>query len=84
MPKESYIEFCVSGVIGTREHIKRILEIKGTPQTTINEIAEKIEVIIELSGKLGRQLQREKDLKELSEMKAELRKYKTRCLFDVD
>lgn len=88
MPKETYIEFCVSGVIGTREHIKRLLEVKGMSPIVINEIIEKIERIIELSGKLGRQVQREKDLKELSEMKEELRKYEiekvqTRCTLDV-
>lgn len=76
MPKESYIDFCISGVIGTREHIKRTLEIKGVSPRIISEIADKIEIIIELSGKLGRQIQREKDIKELSEMKEELKKCK--------
>lgn len=72
MPKESYIDFCISGVIGTREHIKRTLEIKGLSPRIISEIADKIEVIIELSGKLGRQIQREKDIEELKKMHLEV------------
>lgn len=62
--------------MGTKEYVKRILKVKGTPQKVIDEIADKIEVIIALSGKLGRELQREKDLKELKELHLELCKLK--------
>lgn len=63
-------------VQGTQGYIKRILKIRGCSDATIQEVMNKIEAIIEHSGKLGRLIQRDKDLKELHEMKMELIEYK--------
>ena len=73
---ENEMSFLVSSVIGTRDDVERLLIAKGFTQVTVAKIINKIEIIIALSGELGKILQREKDLQELSEFKAELRKYK--------
>jgi hypothetical protein len=48
-------------VQGNQGYIKRILKLRGCNDATINDVMEKIEKIIEHSGKLGRVIQREKD-----------------------
>ena len=48
-------------VQGNQGYIKRILKIRGCSDATIAEVMEKIESIIEHSGKLGRVIQRDKD-----------------------
>ena len=74
----SYKAFLVDGVIGTRDHIERILSVKGLSPSTLNDVINKIEVIIALSGSLGKLLQRENDLVELNELKLELHDLRTR------
>jgi hypothetical protein len=54
-------------VQGTKGYIKRILKVRGCSDATINEVMEKIEAIIEHSGKLGRAIQRDKDEKYIKE-----------------
>ncbi len=48
-------------VQGNQGYIKRILKLRGCSDVTIADVMEKIEKIIEHSGKLGRLVQREKD-----------------------
>lgn len=48
-------------VQGNQGYIKRILKLRGCNDATIDDVMEKIESIIEHSGKLGRVIQREKD-----------------------
>lgn len=74
----SYKAFLVDGVIGTRDHIERILSVKGLSPSTLNDVINKIEVIIALSGSLGKLLQREKDLVELNNLKLENNQLRTR------
>jgi hypothetical protein len=54
-------------VEGNQGYIKRILKVRGCSDATILEVMEKIEVIIEHSGKLGRVFQRDKDAKYIKE-----------------
>ena len=77
MSNDTYMNFLIDSIIGTRDHLKRMCEVKGAPLSLKKELDEKIEVIIELSGKLGRTFQRDKDMQELREMKIELHKYKS-------
>ncbi len=72
------INFCVSGIIGTRNYIKELLLIKGMSPIKVDEIIDKIEVIIGLSGQLGKILQREKDMEELRNMQLELHELKSK------
>lgn len=72
MKDESYMDFLVSGVIGTRDDVERLLLTKGLSEPTVKKIINKIEIIIALSGNLGKQLQREKDMVELRNMQLEL------------
>lgn len=51
----------IGAVQGNQGYIKRILKIRGCSDATIADIMEKIEAIIEHSGKLGRAIQRDKD-----------------------
>lgn len=74
--EEDYMSFLVSGVIGVRDDIERLLLTKGMSPIKVDEIINKVEIIIALSGELGRTLQRDKDLEELGQIKAELRMYK--------
>ncbi len=70
---EQYIDI----VIGNQGHIRRILKIRGCSDATINDVMEKIESIIEHSGKLGRVIQREKDdiyIKEVNKKMWELQR----------
>lgn len=76
MKDESYMDFLIDGVIGTRDYLERMLTTKGFSSVSTKEFIDKIEVIIALSGKLGRLVQREKDLQELHKMKMELITYK--------
>ena len=73
---ENEVSFLVSSVIGTRDDVERLLLAKGLSQLTASKIINKIEILIALSGELGKLLQREKDLNELRLFKAELRKFK--------
>lgn len=66
------INFCVSGIIGIRNDIKRLLLTKGMSPINVDKIIDKIEIIIGLSGELGKILQREKDMDELRKMQLEL------------
>lgn len=54
-------------VNGNQRHIKRILKLRGCSDETIQEVMEKIDTIIEHSGKLGRVFQRDKDAKYIKE-----------------
>lgn len=54
-------------VEGNQGYIKRILKVRGCNDATINDVMEKIEAIIEHSGKLGRAFQRDKDAKYIKE-----------------
>lgn len=65
-------------VQGNKGYIKRILTVRGCSPTTVNDIMEKIESIIEHSGKLGRVIQREKDDKYIEEAKKEVLKMKNK------
>ena len=56
-------------VNGNKAYIKRILKIRGCCQNTIDEVMEKIEPIIEHSGKLGRVIQKEADSAYIYELK---------------
>lgn len=73
---DTYMNFLIDGVIGTRDHLERMLLTKGFSTPLTKEFIDKVEIIIALSGKLGRLVQREKDLKELHDMKMELVTYK--------
>lgn len=55
-------------VQGNQGHIKRILKLRGCSDATIQEVMEKIESIIEHSGKLGRVIQRDKDARHIKEV----------------
>ena len=77
MKDATYMEFLNDSIIGTRNHIKRLCRTKGLSPIVVDELADKIELIIELSDKLGRLVQREQDLQELRQMKAELRVYRS-------
>ena len=55
-------------VQGNQGHIKRILKLRGCNDATINDVMEKIEKIIEHSGKLGRVIQRDKDARHIKEV----------------
>ncbi len=72
------INFCVSGIIGTRNYIKELLLIKGMSPIKVDEIIDKIEIIIGLSGELGKIIQREKDMDELRNMQLELHELKSK------
>ena len=56
-------------VNGNKGYIKRILSIRGCSQNTIDDVMEKIESIIEHSGKLGRVFQKDLDYKYIQETK---------------
>lgn len=77
MKDATYMEFLMDSIVGTRDHIKRLCKTKGLSPIVVDQLTDKIELIIELSGKLGRLVQREKDLQELKQMKAELRVYRS-------
>lgn len=68
----------VDGIIGTRNSIKYLLITKGFSEITTNEIIAKTEVLIGLSGQLGRLLQRDKDYIELRKMHLQLDQFKKR------
>ena len=72
------INFCVDGIIGTRDHVERILLTKGLSKPTVSKIIDKIEIIIGLSGELGKIIQREKDMDELRNMHLELHELKSK------
>lgn len=61
-------------VIGNKAYIERILDVRGFSPATIDDVMEKIESIIEHSGKLGRVIQREKDDRYIKEAKEEVNK----------
>ena len=68
----------VDGIVGTRNSIQDLLTTKGFSEITTNQIIQKIEVLIGLSGQLGRMLQRDKDFIELRKMHIELDQLKKR------
>lgn len=72
------INFCVDGIIGTRDYVERILLTKGLSKPTVSKIIDKIEIIIGLSGELGKIIQREKDMDELRNMQLELHELKSK------
>lgn len=72
------MNFCVSGIIGIRNDIKRLLLTKGMSPINVDKIIDKIEIIIGLSGELGKILQREKDMDELRKMQLELHELKSK------
>lgn len=76
MPKESYMDFLIDSIIGTRDYLKRMYKVKGLPPHVANDFEEKVEKIIEMSGKLGKLVQREHDLKELKELHLEIYRLK--------
>ena len=65
-------------VQGNKGYIKRILTVRGCSQATIDDVMEKIESIIEHSGKLGRVVQREKDNRYIEEAKKEVLRLKNK------
>ena len=67
--KKSEIGLLVDGVVGTREHLRRMLLTKGLSPVTVDDFIDKVEVIIEMSGKFGKMIQRDKDLEELNQMR---------------
>lgn len=73
---EPHMNFLIDSVIGTRDHVERMLLTKGLSQPTVAEIINKIEIIIALSGNLGKLVQREKDMAELRNMRIELHEVK--------
>ena len=67
--KKSEIGLLVDGVVGTREHLRRMLLTIGLSPVTVDDFIDKVEVIIEMSGKFGKMIQRDKDLEELNQMR---------------
>ena len=68
--------FLVDSIIGTRDHIKRLLTVKGVSEIVAEEIIDKVEIIIALSGKLGSMLQQEKNNVEIMQLKKDLREFR--------
>lgn len=68
--------FLVDSIIGTRDHIKRLLTVKGVSEIVAEEIIDKVEIIIALSGKLGSMLQQEKSNVEIMQLKKDLREFR--------
>jgi hypothetical protein len=66
------MSFLLNSVIGTRDHVERLLLTKGLSEPTVAEIIRKIEIIIGLSGQLGKLVQRDKDMEELRSMQLEI------------
>ena len=65
-------------VQGNKGYIKRILSVRGCSQATIDDVMQKIESIIEHSGKLGRVIQRDKDNRYIEEAKREVLRMKNK------
>ena len=59
-------------VNGNKAYIQRLLSIRGCSDSTIYNVMEKIETIIEHSGKLGRVIQREKDDKFIEDARTKM------------
>lgn len=70
--KQSEMNFLIDGVVGTRDHIKRMLLTKGMSELSVDELMDKVEIIIGLSGQLGKLVQRDKDMDELRKMRLAL------------
>lgn len=70
-----FIEY-IDIVQGTQGYIRRILKVRGCSDATIADVMQKIEAIIEHSGKLGRAIQLKKDSEYLRETKLELERYR--------
>lgn len=68
--------FLVDSIVGTRDHIKRLLLVKGVSEIVTEEIIDKVEIIIALSGKLGSMLQQEKNNIEIMHLKKDLREFR--------
>ena len=65
-------------VIGTRDKIQEMLLMKGLSDPTVNQIIEKIEVIIAMSGALARLLEKEKINPEIMRYKSEINALRSR------
>ena len=59
-------------VQGNQGYIKRILKLRGCNDATISDVMEKVEKIIEHSGKLGRVIQRDKDARYIKEVNTKM------------
>ena len=68
--------FLFDSIVGTRDHIKRLLLVKGVSEIVTEEIIDKVEIIIALSGKLGGMLQQEKSNVEIMQLKKDLREFR--------
>ena len=74
--EEPYMEYLINSIMGNRNDLERLLLTKGLSPVTVEELMAKVEIIIEFSGKLGRLIQREADIKDLRALRLENHKLK--------